>query len=162
LQDEHRIYGILALCAVAGAGVGVFFASVAGATYWHMMHVATGCPVSIVGSVLTVFIPYFVSVQFILKHRRWLGLAAFTLLVFRFSGTAWCITQSFGSAAWLIRGLYLFPDICLLPLICVLFTAPRWRIPNFRILLYCSVHIVVITLVYFCIVSPFVVSIINF
>lgn len=117
LQECRQNWCVLALCAVLGAGFGVFFAASAGDSYMLLMRMAASRPVSIVGSAVAVFVPFLVSVFFIMHSKPWLVYWICGARLFLFSAAGWAIARSFGTAGWLVRLMLQFPDLCLIPVL---------------------------------------------
>ena len=117
LQECRQNWCVLALCAVFSAGLGALFAGTSGDTYILLMRMAASRPVSIVGSAVSVFLPFLVSVFLITHSKPWLVYLICGIRLFLFSSAAFAIGRSFGSAGWLVRLMLQMPDLCLIPVL---------------------------------------------
>lgn len=161
LQDCNRIYCILAILVLISSGLGVFYAASADQSYLHLMRMAAGRPVSIVGSLVAVFIPYVVSVLVATNFKPWPVYLVIAAHVFRFSSAGWAVAISFGTAGWLISFMFLFADIFLIPML-LLFSVNRLSGKISRnLVILCLLYIGLIGIINYCAVSPFLAKIMN-
>ena len=147
LQKCRSIGLALALCSVVGSAIGVLLAATMGELYFLMMRSVTYNPVSIVGSIVSVFVPFFVSLYFIYHSKPWLIYCILTLHFSGFASVGSVIRDAFGSAGWLICFLLQFPIICIMPLLIyaalhILEGKKQHRLIVYSILIVCIVGMV--------------------
>ena len=151
----------LALCVVFSAGLGVLFAATAGDSYFLLMRRASSVSVSIVGSAITVWIPFLVSVCLIVHFKLWLAYLICGIRIFAMASSCCATTHAFGTAGWFVQGMLHFPQLCLTPvliwLIFLRFTGKYSR----RIGLYCIIFAAVIGMINYCSISPFLANLID-
>lgn len=117
LNQRRSRWLYLALCWIAGLLMGSLLAIGAGNAFSSWMRTADlGC-VSIVSFVTVLFLPFLFSAFAVMISRPQLLLLICFLKAFSFGFCASGITQCFQSAGWLVRGLLLFSDGCLLPVL---------------------------------------------
>lgn len=152
---------IFALFAVCSAGLGVLFAATAGNHYFLLMRKASSCFVSIVDLAVTVLLPFFVSVFIVIHSKPWLAYIICGIWIFSLSSTCYGICCSFGAAGCLIQGMMQFPDICLTPVL--IWLTMRRLAGKFcgRICIYCSAFALVIGMIDYCLISPFLANLID-
>ena len=161
LQERNRLWCVCALLAVFGSGIGVCFAATIGQPLLLMMRTAISSPVSIVGSFVSAFLPYFLSCVVILISRPPVRASVCCLLISRFATVAWCIDQSFRSAGWLIRYLAQLPDMILLSLLVLIATQQHYNTRKSIILGYFTACLLPITLFQYYCISPFLVILLS-
>ncbi|MBE6947591.1 MAG: hypothetical protein E7454_05010 [Ruminococcaceae bacterium] len=161
LQERNHSWCVYALCAVTGAGLGVYTAASFGQPFILMMRTALSSPVSIVGSIVAVFLPYFISLIAILTGSSFLKRLVCWLMIFRYTSTAWCIAQCFGTAGWLIRVLAQLPDMILIPVLVWLTIQHNYRFRKSIILACFTVCLLLITLIQCYFVSPYLTMLLN-
>ena len=161
LQERNQVYCILAIILLISSGFGVLFAATADQSYLHLMRMAAGRPVSIVGSLLAVIVPYVVSVLAVSNFKPWLVYLTIAVRIFLFSSACWVIADSFGTASALVSFLLLFPDILLIPVL-LWFAISSLSGNCSRILVLLSlVYISLVGIIDYCAISPFLAKIIN-
>ena len=151
----------LALCVVFSAGLGILFAGSAGDSYFLLMRMAVSRPVSIVGSVVSVAMPYIVSFLFITHSKPWLVYLFCGIRIFLFSAIGFALEYAFSGSAWLVRFMMQFPDIFLIPVL-IWFSGQRLT-GRFRktALVYCVIFTAIIGMIYYCMISPFLANLID-
>lgn len=152
---------IFALFTVCSAGLGVIFAASAGDSYFLLMRKTANCFVSIVGSAVTVLLPFLVSVFVITHSKPWLVYLICGIYIFSLSSACYAICRSFGSAGWLIQGMLLFPDICLTPVLIWLSVLHFAGKCNRRVCIYSSLFAVAIGMIDYCLISPLLANLID-
>lgn len=161
LQECRQNFCTLVLCAVFSAGLGAWFADTSGDTYIFLMRMAASRPVSIVGSAVSVFLPFLVSLFIITHSKPWLVYLICGIRIFLFSSAAFALDRSFGSAGWLVRLLLQMPDLCLIPVLIWLSLYSLAGRCAKRILICCIVFAVVIGMLDYCMISPFLANLID-
>ena len=154
LQERNRTYCLLALLVLFSSGFGVLFAATAEQTYFLMMRMAGCRPVSIVGSFMAVFVPYFVSVLVVTNSKLWLAYTVIAVRLFLFTTAAYAISDCYCSAAWLIGFMFLFSDIFLIPMLIHLVIQRTVKAVNRTRCLLCLAYVALIGIINFCAVSP--------
>ena len=155
LQECRTRWSALALCSVVGAVFGLLFADAFGYHYLLLMRMAAKSRVSIVGTVVSVWIPFLVSFIILVHSKPWLVYLLCTAHISRFGCTGFALLRSFGSAGWLIRGMLQFPDLCLIPVL-LYFAACKLN-GNIckRKIVYCIVFGLIIGMMDYFLISPF-------
>lgn len=161
LQECRQISHTLALCAVFGAGLGALFAGTSGDTYILLMRMAASRPVSIVGSAVSVFLPFLVSVFLIAHSKPWLVYLICGIRLFLFSSAAFALGRSFGSAGWLVRLMLQMPDLCLIPVLIWFSAVTLARSCTKRVMIRCILLVAVIGMFDYCMISPFLADLID-
>ena len=161
MQKCNRCLCIFAICTVCSAGLGVIFAASAGNHYFLLMRKATSCFVSIIGSAVTVLLPFLVSVFIITHSKPWLAYLICGIYIFSLSSTCYAICCSFGTAGWLMQLMMQFPDICLTPVLIWLFLLRLAGQGNRRILAWCFGFALAVGMIDYCVISPFLANLID-
>lgn len=161
LQECRLIQCKLALYTVVSAVAGILVTSLAGAQYITLMRLAASRPVSIVGSVVTVLLPCIVSFYVVYSSKNSLGYLLYGLRIFTFTATGWALQSAFGSSGWLVRLMFQFPDICLIPLLILFLNQNIGGRRSFRHLVLCLGFIAFVSVLNYCAVSPFLASLIE-
>lgn len=151
----------LAVCAALGTVFGVFFAAAMGDSYIHLMRMAVACPVSVVGSLVAVYVPYLISVFIISMSRPGLIYVVCSARFVLLASVAWGISQAYGSAGWLIRLLFQFPDILLMPALVFLSVVCIRKRPGRKAILIFGLYMLIIGMINYCTVSPFLAVLID-
>jgi len=154
---------VLIACFCFGIQLGQYYASCGNETYFLLMRLASVCPVSIVGLASVTFLPFLFSAFAVyFSHTQFLLPICF-LKAFMFSCCAFSATWSFGSAGWLVRLLLQFTDICTLPLLCWFWIRHKsGELSRFwQDIVLCGLLVTVVCVVDYCIVSPYLVSLIE-
>lgn len=161
MQERSRLYAILALCSLVSSGLGVLCSATWNHTYFSLMRMSAARPVTIVGSLIAVFVPYFVSVLVITNSKYRVAYILSSIRIFHLAAAYFAICCAFGSAGWLIGLMLLFPDIALIPMLLVISlrrvagTLHKWdRAVGL-------VYTVIIGVINHCAVSPFLAKIIT-
>ncbi len=107
----------LAFLWLAGFGAGFLFSRCASDTLLALMRQAPLCPVSIVWRLVYNALPFLIAAFAVSISSDKLLYALCWIKVFLFSSFAFSTVAAFGSAAWLVRLLLQFSDLCLLPVL---------------------------------------------
>ena len=161
LQECRQNLCALALCAVFSAGLGALFAGTSGDTYILMMRMATSRSVSIVGSAVSVFLPFLVSLFIIMHSKPWLVYFTCGMRIFLFSSAGFVLDRSFGSAGWLVRLMMQIPDHCLIPVLIWFSAITLAGKCTRRVMILCIFFAVTIGMLDYCLVSPFLADLID-
>ena len=114
-------------------------------------------PVSIVGLFSCIFLPLFCSFFSVIVRRPIFILIVCFFKAVSFGFSCGMLTQLYGSAAWLIRFLFLFSDSCFCVILLLLWSH-RFVYPNirgYRDFFYCALFGAGIALVDSLFISPF-------
>lgn len=163
LRCKVRKY-LLFLSWCIGLLLGVSAAANAGSNLPTMIRSATLCPVSIPGLLASTVFPFLCSAYAVSFSEPWLLLPISTLKAFSFSFCAFGVNLAFGSAGWLVRLLFLFSDACVIPLLFFYWLRHFDNTPAHpdKELLGCIIAAIAIGAADYCLVSPFLVELINF
>lgn len=107
----------LAFLWLAGLGAGFLFSRCASDTLLSLMRQAPMCPVSIVWRLVYNALPFLIAAFAVSISGNKLLFALCWIKIFLFSSFAFSSVAAFGSAAWLVRLLLQFSDLCLLPVL---------------------------------------------
>ncbi len=161
LQDCRKIWSLLALCAVVASVCGILFADAVGDHYLLLMRMATGCRVSIVGTAVSVMMPFLVSLFFIVHSKPWLAYLACILHISDFSAAAYAIAASFNSAGWLIRQMMQFSDLCLIPILLNFCACRLGNKISTRMIAIGIMFVMIIGMIDYGLISPFLANLIE-
>lgn len=151
----HSIYAKLALCCLISSGFGVIFSATLNPLYASMMRISAGRSVSIVGSLLAVTVPYFVSILVVTNSKHWLVYLLCAVRIFLFAAAYFAIYTSLGSAGWLVGSMLLFPDFALIPIFLFICIRRLLGTTSKRTMGLAMVYIGIIGILNYCAVSPF-------
>lgn len=107
----------LAFLWLAGLAAGFLFSRCASDTLLSLMRQAPLCPVSIVWRLAYNALPFLIAAFAVSISSDKLLYALCWIKIFLFSSFAFSAVAAFGSAAWLVRLLLQFSDLCLLPVL---------------------------------------------
>ena len=154
---------VLICCWICGLLLGIHYASRADDTYFLLMHTAATARVSITGLLAAVFLPFLFSAFAVYILRPELLLAVCFLKAASFSCCSFGLMHAFGSAGWLVRFLLQFSDCFMIPVL--LWFSVRHIVksvkPVWRDFLICSLWMLIVGAFDYCIVSPFLVGLID-
>ena len=151
----------LALCVVFGAVLGALFADTSGDTYIPLMRMAASRSVSIVGSAVSVFLPFLVSLYVITHSKPWLVYLICCIRLFLFSSAGLALDHAFGSAGWLVRLFLQMPDLCLIPVLIWYSLLSLTGRCTKRVMIYCILFAAVIGMLDYRVISPFLANLID-
>lgn len=160
-QKCRRVWFALALCCVIGSALGVLFTVTIGEPYLLLMRRAVRCPVSIVGSIVAVAIPFLVSCILLIHSKPWLIYCIMTTHFLAFTAVGFAVMQCFGSACWLIRYLLQFPNLCLMPLLIYVALCTFSGNTGRNLMVFCTSFAIFIGMVNYFWISPFLVDLIS-
>lgn len=117
-------------------------------------------PVSIIGLLAAALLPFLLSAFAVLMSEPWLLLIISTFKAFSFSFCACGVSLAFGQSGWLVRFLFLFSDLCLVPLLYFYWLrhisgnikVRQWELP------ICLCAAAAIGGIDYCFIAPFLVS----
>ena len=101
-----------------GLALGTLLAAHADSSVYLLMRQAANSPVSIVMSFASQLLPFLIAAYAASISRLWLLNAVCGCRLFSFAYTGALIWIAFGTAGWLVRCLFLFSDIFLIPVFC--------------------------------------------
>lgn len=159
-----RIRQILLICCwICGLLLGIHYASQADDTYFLLMHTACASRVSITGLLAAVFLPFLFSAFAVYISHPELLLAICFLKAASFSCSSYGLMLVFENAGWLVRLLFQFSDYCMMPIL-LWFSArhiARQEKLLWQDLLICGLWMLIVGALDYCIVSPFLVGLID-
>lgn len=153
----------LVVCFCSGMQLGRYYASCENETYFLLMRMAPMCPVSIVGLLSVTFLPFLLSAFAVyFSHAQFLLPICFAK-AFLFSCCAYSATCAFGSAGWLVRLFLQFTDIFTLPLLFWFWIRHKCAERNcfWQDIVLCGMFVTVVCVVDYCIVSPYLATLIE-
>ena len=154
---------VLAVCWVLGLFLGVAYAYRADRSYFLLMRMAASGCVSIVGLFFVLFFPLLLSAFAVyFHHHQWLFPICF-MKSFLFASCSCAISVAFGSAAWLVRFLLQFSDFCAVPFLYwfCLRNVKGYNDHSGTDFLICFVAIGLFGVIDFCMISPYLVGLID-
>ena len=161
LQDCRKSWTFLAVSCLAGALAGVLISNAVGNHYFLLMRMATGSRVSIVGLAASIWIPFLVSVIFIVHSKPWFACLICTLHITDFVITGYTLAVSFAHAGWLTGCLMQFSDICLIPALLYLCAIRILGKQCKRMVIYLVVFAIVVGMIHYSLISPFLANLIE-
>lgn len=154
---------LLALCWATGMLTGMTTAASAGEFLAPLMRQSVCCSASIPGLLAAVLLPFLLSAFAVYLHEPWLLLIISAFKAFSFGFCAFGVSLAFGQSSWLVRFLFLFSDLCLVPVLYVYWlrhihtdaVSHRWELPG------CLGMALLIGWIDYSFIAPFLVSIIE-
>ena len=153
----------LAICWLAGLLLGTAYGKRADQFSIHMMRMVTSYHMSIVGLILILYFPLLLSAFAVYRNRPHCLIVISFFKAFVFASCGAMLGAAFASAAWLVRLLLQFSDICTLPIyywFCVRNITGQNEKSRLDFLV-CFVSVTVLGIFDFCVVSPFLVKLID-
>lgn len=154
---------LLAFFWCAGLVFGVCAAFGARNVLVPLMRLAVASPVSIVGLLGSLLLPFLFTALAVFLSHDWFILPVCFLKSFTYVLCAQTITLAFGNSAWLIQLLFLFSDTCMLSVL-IWFWIRHLdcnRVTIVRDTAICIVVFIIIGILDHCFVSPYLTKIIN-
>ena len=154
---------ILACILLFGYLIGTFLSAETPVTFYTLMRSAASSPVSIVGSLISAFLPFLLA--FVVVHCGKPALLYFILFckAVALSHCSMCCHLAFGSGGWLVRLLLQFSDILLLPLLCrfaIHYLRQSKPLRKYDIFV-CSCAAAFVAIINFCFISPYLAMLID-
>ena len=118
LPKVSRPVTLFCLSWCAGLLFGTLFAAAAGLEYFALMRPIRNSRVSIVCLIAAQLLPFLSAAYAAHISKSWIVIAVCACKVFSFAFCGYLVWSCFGSAGWLIRLLFLFTDICMVPVLC--------------------------------------------
>ncbi len=101
-----------------GLIIGTLLAASADITAFSWMRLAVNCRLSIICHLAAQILPFLIAAYAVNISGLWLLYAVLSCKLLSFAYIGSLIWFSFGSAGWLVRGLFQFSDIILVPVLC--------------------------------------------
>ena len=114
---KHPAFALF-LWSGTGLILGTLFAAFADTSYVPLMRLAASSPVSILCHLASQLLPFLIAAYAVNISGLWLLYTVCSCKLFFFAYTGALIWIAFGSAGWLVRSLFLFSDIILVPVLC--------------------------------------------
>ena len=148
----------------AGLLLGIFAACCMRFDLVPLIRNAVGCPASAIGLLTSAVLPFILSAYAVSFPEPWLLLPISALKAFSFGFCAFGVHFAFGSASWLVRLLFLFSDVCVIPLLFFYWLRHIQDTPAKpdREFWCCVLTAVAIGMIDYCLISPFLVRLIEF
>ncbi len=108
---------LLALCWHLGLLAGVLAAAQMDPELLSLMRRALSSPVSIVGLLAVLLIPFLFSAFAVLMNTPWIVLGICFAKAYSFGFVSMAVCQAFGNAGWLIRWMLLFSSVMTAPVL---------------------------------------------
>ena len=151
---------LLALSWVSGLLLGALAANASKDILTPLIYGSVLCDASILGLLCASLLPFLLSAFAVFLSEPWLLLIISTFKAFSFSFCASGVSLAFGQSSWLVRFLFLFSDLCLVPVLCIYWlrhisgrhTVRQWELPA------CLCAAAVVSCIDYCFIAPFLVS----
>ena len=161
----HRLCSstALACCWFCGLLIGFLYGRNADPSYFYLMRMAASSCMSIVGLLTALCLPFLISALAVFLMRpQWMLLICF-LKAFTFACCGCALTAAFGSAGWLVRILLQFSDCCTIPFF---YWFCMRNLSGFSTdtpsdLRVCGIALMIVGTLDFCVISPFLVKLID-
>ena len=143
--------------------IGTFLAAGTPVSFFTLMRSAANSPVSIVGSLISAFLPFLLAFAAVHYGRpALLYLILFCKAIIFSHCSMWC-SLAFGSGGWLVRLLFQFSDILLLPVLChfVIRYLRRPRTLSKSDILIYSGTAALVAIINYCFISPYLAMLID-
>lgn len=108
---------LLGLSWIVGMVIGVFFAHGAKETLMPLIQQSVVSHSTALGSLCAVLLPFLFSALAVSFSEPWLLLLISVYKAFSFTFCASGVGLAFGDSSWLVRILFLFSDLCLIPVL---------------------------------------------
>ncbi len=145
-----------------GLASGILFAAASGETFFLLVRTAASRRVSIVGLVASCYLPFLLSAFAVFIGKQKLLYPIVFLKALLFSWCAIASSAAFSSAGWLVRPMLQFTDILTVPVLCwfsLRHTSDHGML--FRDFSICTLLFVLAGSLDYCLVSPFLASLID-
>lgn len=143
--------------------LGTFLAAETPVSYFTLMRSAANSPVSIVGSLISAFLPFLLAFAAVYFGRPALLYFILFCKAVAFSHCSMCCHFTFGYGGWLVRLLLQFSDILLLPVLCsfvILHLKQPRTLRKSNVFIYCSA-VALVAIIKFCFISPYLAMLID-
>lgn len=108
---------LLGICWVLGMLLGVFSAHGAEGTLIPLIRQSVSSRSSALGALCAALLPFLLSALAVSFSEPWLLLLISSFKAFSFTFCACGVSLAFGQSSWLVRFLFLFSDLCLIPIL---------------------------------------------
>lgn len=154
---------LLAMSWVSGMLLGGIAAASAGDYLVSLMRQGAVCSASISGLLAAVLLPFLLSAFAVYLHEPWLLLIISAFKAFGFGFCAFAVGLAFGQSSWLVRFLFLFSDVSLMPVLYLYWlrhiqpdvSHRPWEIPG------CVCIALLLGWIDYCYIAPFLVSVLE-
>ena len=159
---KNRRIPLLALSLGFALSLAVFLASMLEESFLLLMRAAVSDRVSIVGLFTVSYLPFLLSAFAVYIRKPKLLFAVFITKAFMFVFCGLACVSAFPSGSWLIRALFQFSDLLLLPALCYFIVRHMTGCGNLkRDFSLCTVLFIIAGSLDYCVVSPFLVMLID-
>lgn len=108
---------LLVLSWCLGLLLGALAATAASNVLIPLMRRALHLPASLPGLLISIVLPFLLSAYAVSLSEPWLLLPISALKAFGFAFCSFGVTLTYGTAGWLVRLLFLFSDVCVIPIL---------------------------------------------
>lgn len=154
---------LLAFCCFAGALIGTYASRFTGASFLLLTRMTLLSPVSVVGLAACCLLPFLFAAFAVFISCHWLLYLICFIDFFLYCWFGFSVMSVFGSAGWLIRLFLQFPGSCLLPVLCwfsLRHISGRSTLLK-RDISLCFLMAFLTGVFYYCVIAPFLASLIN-
>jgi len=160
--NRNSVLLALAFMWFMGSLFGIILTEQSGNSYYLLMRTAASSRVSIVGLIASVYLPFLLSAFAVYTNKpRFIYFICFVKAALLAQG-ALAVALAFGSASWLARFLLQFTDLLLAPVLCwFVIRLLSGVVALKRDFCFCSVIFLMTGSLDYCVVSPFLVMLID-
>lgn len=159
---KYRSILILIACWLFGLSLAIILASVFEESFLLLMRTAVSVRVSIVGLFTVSYLPFLFSAFAVYIRKPKLIMIVLFIKAFMFVFCGLSCVAAFPSAGWLVRILLQFSDFLLLPALCLFALRQITGCGNLKKdLSFCTALFVIAGSLDYCVVSPFLVMLID-
>ena len=159
---KYRPVLTLVFSLISGLSLGIILASTLEESFLLLMRTAVSTRVSIVGLFAVSYLPFLFSAFAVYIRKPKLILIILFIKAFMFVFCGLLSAAAFPSAGWLVRILLQFSDCLLLPVLCWFAVRQTTGYGNFKKdFSYCTALFVIAGSLDYCVVSPFLVMLID-
>ena len=148
---------IWALCLTIGVCLGVNCPQ----PYLRVLYYAAGSPLTVSGLLISVLLPYGLCMYGTYWKRRWLVYISCSIKILTFAFCSAALSVAFGSSGWLIRFLFQFSDFMTLGVFCWFCMRSVMNIARKQDFIISFIVYLMVGVLDYCIVSPFLVMLID-
>lgn len=153
----------LACILLFGYLIGTFLAIETLVNFYTLMRSAANSPVSIVGSLISAFLPFLLAFATVHYKKPALLLLILFCKAIVFSHCSMCCYLAFGSGGWLVRLLLLFSEILIFPVLCrfaILYIGQPKHLRRCDVLI-CTAAAIFVAIINFYFISPYLAMLID-
>ena len=159
----RRRQWLLALFCFAGALFGVYAYRFTGAAFLSLTRMALAAPVSVVGLTACCFLPFLFAAFAVFISCSWLLYPICFAKLFLHCWFGFSVMMAYGSSGWLLRLFLQFSDGCMIPVLCwfCLRRLSGEGDSTKQDLWLCLLAALIAGILDYCVITPFLASLIN-